>query len=137
MKVFFSSIQLFFISIGGCIGWLCGGWDGFMIALVAFVSLDYITGVIAAIYEKKLSSEIGYKGILKKILIFIVVTMANIIDTHLIQNGSVIRTAIIFFYVYNEGISILENVSRTGLPVSVKLKEILEQINSKNPENKA
>jgi toxin secretion/phage lysis holin len=137
MKVFFNSIQLFFIGLGGFFGWALGGWDGFMIALVAFVSLDYITGVIAAIYEKKLNSEIGYKGILKKILIFIVVFMANIIDTQLIQNGSAVRTAIIFFYVYNEGISILENVSRTGLPVSVKLKEVLEQINGKGPENKA
>ena len=137
MKVFFNLIQLFFISLGGFFGWALGGWDGFMIALVAFVSLDYITGVMAAIYEKKLNSEIGYKGILKKILIFIVVCMANIIDTHLIQNGSAVRTAIIFFYVYNEGISILENVSRTGLPVSVKLKEVLEQINGKGPENKA
>lgn len=122
------SLQIIFTGVGAYLGFALGGWDGYLFALVAFVSMDYLTGVVAAICEKKLSSAMGYKGILKKILIFIVVFMANIIDTQLIQNGSAVRTAIIFYYVYNEGISILENVARTGLPISPKIVSVLEQL---------
>jgi toxin secretion/phage lysis holin len=128
MKDLIMTTKIIWTAIGACLGGLLGGMDGMLYALIAFVTVDYMTGVIAAVYEKKLSSEIGYRGILKKFLVFVIVALANIIDVHLIGNGSAIRTAIIFYFVYNEGISILENVSRTGLKVSPKLKEILEQL---------
>ena len=128
MKDLIMTTKIIWTAIGAWLGCLFGGMDGMLYALIAFVTVDYMTGVIAAVYEKKLSSEIGYRGILKKFLVFVIVALANIIDVHLIGNGSAIRTAIIFYFVYNEGISILENVSRTGLKVSPKLKEILEQL---------
>lgn len=100
-----------------------------MHALIVFVALDYLTGVIVAIIEKKLSSEIGFKGILKKVLIFVLVGIGNMVDTLLLKNGSAVRTAVIFFYLSNEGISILENCSKAGLPIPDKLKAVLEQFN--------
>ena len=92
---------------------------------------DYITGVMCAIVEKKLSSEIGFKGIFKKVLIFILVGVGHLIDTNLIGDGSVLRTAIIFFYCSNEGVSMLENAGRLGLPIPEKLKDILVQLPNK------
>ena len=128
MKDLVLTTKYIWTAVGACLGGLLGGMDGMLYALIFFVTADYLTGVIAAIYERKLSSEVGFKGILRKFLVFVVVALANIIDVHLIGNGSAVRTAIIFYFVYNEGISILENVSRTGLKVSPKLKEILEQL---------
>lgn len=124
-----STIQVVFAAVGGFLGWILGGMDGLLYTLIAFVVLDYLTGVIVAIIEKKLSSEIGFKGILKKVLIFVLVGIGNMVDTLLLKNGSAVRTAIIFFYVSNEGISILENCTRAGLPVPDKLKAVLEQLN--------
>lgn len=116
------------MGVGGFIGSFVGGVDGFMYALIIFVVLDYLTGLMVAILEKQLSSEIGFKGIFKKVLIFILVGAAHIIDYQVLGNGSVIRTAVIFFYISNEGISILENSSKIGLPIPQKLKDILEQL---------
>lgn len=127
MKNFINSIQLVLTGIGGYLGYVLGGYDGFIYALIAFVVFDYISGVMVAVLEKKLSSEVGFRGIFKKILIFFIVAIANILDVFLIKNGSVIRTAAIFFYISNEGISILENSVRIGLPVPRRLKEVLEQ----------
>lgn len=93
-----------------------------------FVVVDYITGLMAAAVEKKLSSEVGFKGIFKKVVIFSLVAVGHIVDTHIIGEGSVLRTAVIFFYLSNEGISILENAARTGLPIPGKLKAVLEQL---------
>lgn len=106
-----------------------------MYALIVFVAIDYITGVMVAVLEKKLSSEIGFRGIFKKILIFVLVGIGHIIDINVIRTGSIVRTTVIFFYLSNEGISILENSSRIGLPIPKKLKEVLEQIN-KEEESK-
>lgn len=128
MRNIIANIQLLFIGIGGFIGGLVGGVDGFMYALIILVVLDYLTGLMVAILEKQLSSEIGFKGIFKKVLIFILVGAAHIIDYQVLGNGSVIRTAVIFFYISNEGISILENSSKIGLPIPQKLKDILEQL---------
>ena len=100
-------------------------------ALIAFVVIDYITGVFCAIADKKLSSEIGFKGICKKVLIFILVGVGNIIDTRIIGSGSVLRTAVIFFYISNEGVSLLENSAHLGLPIPQKLKDILEQLHDR------
>lgn len=102
-----------------------------MYALITFVVIDYITGLMVAVLEHKLSSEVGFKGIFKKVLIFILVGIGNMIDVYLFKNGSAIRTAVIFFYVSNEGISIIENAVKIGLPVPEKLKDILEQLKSK------
>jgi toxin secretion/phage lysis holin len=135
MKNMLHTIQMIFTAIGGYLGWLMGGFDGFMYALLAFVVIDYITGLMVAVLEKKLSSEVGFRGIFKKILIFIMVGIGNIIDTYLIKNGSAIRTAVIFFYLSNEGISILENTGKIGLPIPEKLKKALEQLNKEDKSN--
>ena len=110
-----------------------GGFDGLLEALIIFAVVDYVTGVFCAIAEKKLSSAIGFKGILQKMLIFMLVAVANVIDAHILGGGDhLLRTAVIFFYLSNEGISILENSSRLGLPVPEKLQSILQQIKAKS-----
>ena len=129
-------IQLIFTAIGGYLGYILGGLDGFLYALIAFVVIDYITGLMAAIIEHKLSSEIGFKGIFKKVLIFTMVAIGNILDSKIIGDGSTIRTAVIFFYLSNEGISIIENSVIIGLPVPQKLKDILAQLNADGDEKK-
>lgn len=129
MKAIWNTIQLIITAIGGYLGWFLGGLDGFMYALIVFVVIDYVTGIMVAVLERKLSSEVGFQGIFKKVLIFILVGIGNIIDVHLLKNGSAIRTAVAFFYISNEGISILENTSKIGLPIPEKLKKALEQLN--------
>ncbi|MCX7903053.1 MAG: phage holin family protein [Caloramator sp.] len=124
-----NTVQLIFATIGGYLGYFLGGFDGFMYALITFVVIDYITGLMVAVLERKLSSEVGFRGIFKKILIFIMVGIGNIIDVNVIKSGSAVRTAVIFFYISNEGISIIENSAKIGLPVPEKLKELLKQIN--------
>ncbi|EYE87178.1 holin [Fervidicella metallireducens AeB] len=124
-----NTIQIVFATIGGYLGYFLGGFDGFMYALITFVVIDYITGIMVAVLERKLSSEVGFRGIFKKILIFIMVGIGNIIDVNVIKSGSAVRTAVIFFYISNEGISIIENSAKIGLPVPEKLKELLKQIN--------
>lgn len=119
-------------ALGGLFGVFLGGWDGFLYALTAFIVIDYLTGVMAAVIQKNLSSEVGFRGIFKKILIFILVGVGSIIDAYVLKDGSVIRTAVIFFYLSNEGISILENASIIGLPIPQKLKDILEQLKEKD-----
>lgn len=125
-------IQLTFSALGGWLGWFLGGVDGFLYALLAFVIIDYITGVMCAIVNRKLSSEIGFKGIFKKVLIFGLVGIGHLIDMYLIGTGGALRTAVIFFYVSNEGISVLENATRLGLAVPPKLKEVLAQLHDKD-----
>lgn len=128
MKQMITIMQYVFTAIGGFMGWFLGGLDGFVYALIIFVVVDYITGVLAAIIQKKVSSEIGFKGICKKVLIFCLVGLAHILDTQVIKTGSVLRTAVIFFYISNEGISVVENAARIGLPVPQKLIDVLEQL---------
>lgn len=135
MKNITNSMQLIFTALGGYLGWFLGGYDGFIYALVAFVVIDYVTGLMVAVLEKKLSSEIGFRGIFKKVLVFTLVGIGNIVDVHLIKNGSAIRTAVIFFYLSNEGISILENTAKIGLPIPAKLKTVLEQLNKGDGKN--
>jgi len=134
MKEFITWMQCAFAAIGGFVGWFLGGFDGFLYALLVFVIIDYLTGIMLAVIQKKLSSEVGFKGIFKKVLIFCLVAIGHIIDTHLLKQGSIIRTAVIFFYLSNEGISILENAALIGLPVPQKLKDILEQLKNKKEE---
>ena len=134
MKDIWNAAQLAITAIGGWLGWVLGGWDGFLYALVVFVVTDYLTGLMAAAVEKKLSSEIGFKGIFRKVLIFMLVGIGHMLDTRVIGDGSVLRTAVIFFYISNEGISIIENAGRIGLPIPQKLKAVLEQLKTKGDE---
>ena len=135
MKDFWNVIQLVFSAVGGWLGYFLGGCDGLLYALIAFVAIDYITGVMCAIADKNLSSEVGFKGICRKVLIFLLVGIANILDVQVIQTGSVLRTAIIFFYISNEGVSLLENAAHLGLPVPEKIKVVLKQLHDKSEED--
>lgn len=128
MKEFVNLVQCAFAAVGGFFGWFVGGLDGVMYALIVFVVVDYATGLMAAGLEKKLSSSVGFRGIFKKVVIFCLVAVGHMVDAHVIGNGSVLRTAVIFFYLSNEGISILENAGRIGLPIPEKLKNVLEQL---------
>ena len=128
MKEFWNGIQLLFAVIGGWLGWFLGECDGLMYALIAFVIADYVTGVICAVSDKRLSSEVGFKGICRKVLIFVLVGMANILDMHVIGTGCVLRTAVLFFYISNEGVSVLENAGHLGLPIPARLLNVLEQL---------
>ncbi len=128
MKEILTYIQMAFAAIGGWLGWFLGGYDGFLYALIAFVVIDYLLGVMCAVLEKHLSSDVGARGIFKKVVIFSLIGVAHVIDQNIIGDGSAIRTAVIFFYLSNEGISIIENSTRLGLPIPDKLRDILEQL---------
>lgn len=132
MKEFWNTIQFVLAGIGGWLGWFLGGCDGLLYALIIFVTVDYITGVMCGVADKNLSSEVGFKGICRKVLIFLMVGIAHILDVHIIGSGSVLRTAAIFFYISNEGVSILENSAHLGLPVPEKLKSVLEQLHDRS-----
>lgn len=134
MKEIWNWIQLALSAVGGALGWFFGGMDGLIYALLVFVIADYITGVMCAITDKNLSSEVGFKGICKKVLIFVMVGIGHIMDTYLIGNGEVLRTAVIFFYCSNEGVSMLENAGHLGLPIPAKLKDILEQLHDRTED---
>ena len=131
MKEFWNTIQIIFTGVGGWLGYFLGGWDGLLYALVVFVVVDYITGVMCAINNKTLSSAVGFKGICRKVLIFLLVGIANVLDVQVIGTGSVLRTAVIFFYISNEGISLLENAGHLGLPIPEKIKVVLEQLHDR------
>ncbi len=132
MKEFWNTIQLVITAIGGWLGYFLGGCDGLLFALMAFVVIDYITGVMCAINDRKLSSEVGFRGICRKVLIFLLVGIANILDVQVIGTGSVLRTAVIFFYLSNEGVSLLENAAHLGLPVPDAIKTVLEQLHDRS-----
>lgn len=131
MKEFWNTIQLIFAAIGGWLGYFVGGCDGMLYALIAFVVIDYITGVMCAVSNHTLSSQVGFRGICRKVLIFLLVGIANILDIHVLGNGSVLRTAVIFFYISNEGVSLLENAAHLGLPIPEKVKDVLEQLHGR------
>ena len=131
MKEFWNIIQTVLAAVGGWLGYFLGGCDGLLYALIAFVVIDYITGVMCAIYDKKLSSSVGFKGVAKKVLIFLMVGIGHILDTKVIGTGSVLRTAFIFFYISDEGISLIENAAHLGLPIPEKLRDVLEQLHNR------
>lgn len=132
MKEFWNVIQMVITAIGGWLGYFLGGCDGLLFALMAFVVIDYITGVMCAINDRKLSSEVGFRGICRKVLIFLLVGIANVLDVQVIGTGSVLRTAVIFFYLSNEGVSLLENAAHLGLPVPDAIKTVLEQLHDRS-----
>lgn len=134
MKDVLSIIQWFFALLGCLLGYVLGNLDGFLITLIIFVVADYITGLCSAFIRKKVSSKVGFKGIIKKICIFLVVAIANILDVNLLETP-MLRTAVIFFYISNEGISLIENLSVIGVPVPQKLKDALTQIKEKGDKD--
>lgn len=134
MKNIWNAIQMAFTALGGFLGWFLGGFDGFLYALVAFVVIDYITGIMCAINDHTLSSAVGFRGICRKVLIFCMVGIGNILDVNILGEGHVLRTAVIFFYLSNEGVSMLENAAHLGLPIPDKLKEVLAQLNESDGE---
>ena len=136
MQNVIDKIELAFAAFGGFLGWFWGGFDGFLYALIAFVVVDYITGVMCAIADKNLSSAVGFKGICRKVLIFVLVGVGNLVDVYVLGQGGVLRTAVIFFYLSNEGVSFLENAGRLGLPIPQKLKDVLEQLHDKTETGK-
>lgn len=131
MKEFWNTIQVIFAAIGGWLGYFLGGCDGLLYTLIAFVVVDYVTGIMCAISDRTLSSAVGFKGICRKVLIFTLVGIGNIIDVQVLGTPGVLRTAVIFFYLSNEGVSILENSAHLGLPVPEKLKDVLEQLHER------
>ena len=136
MKEFWNIIQVIIAGIGGWLGWFLGESDGLLYTLIAFVAVDYIAGVMCAVADKKLSSQVGFKGICRKVLIFALVGIGHILDTQVIGAGSVLRTAVIFFYLSNEGVSLIENTAHLGLPVPEKIKEVLSQLHDKEHQKK-
>lgn len=128
MRTAWTVLHTLFTTIGGIVGWFLGGADGFLLALVALVTIDYATGVIAAFATGDLSSSVGFKGIARKVMIFALVGLSNILDVHVLGEGGVLRTATIFFYLANEGLSIVENAARIGLPIPDKLRDALATI---------
>ncbi|MPM28695.1 hypothetical protein SDC9_75222 [bioreactor metagenome] len=131
MDKYFDNLKIVLALLGGILQWLFGGLNSLIYALIAFVGLDYLTGILLAICEKKISSEIGFRGISKKILIFALIALGNIIDQYILSSGGSLKTMLTLFYLSNEGISILENTAKIGLPLPQKLKDVLAQIGDK------
>ncbi len=131
MKEFWNVIQMVFAAMGGWLGYFLGGCDGLLYALLAFVVLDYITGVLCAISDRSLNSNVSFRGLARKILIFAMVGVGHLLDTQILGETGVLRTAIIFFYLSNEGLSLVENAAYLGLPVPEKLRAVLEQLHEK------
>ena len=132
IDLIWAKIQFAFTAIGGWVGFALGGRDGLLIALVAFMAVDYVTGVMCAVVDKKLSSAVGFKGICKKVLILMLVGVANVIDVHIVGNGGALRGAVICWYLSNEGLSTLENAAHLGLPIPEPLKNALVQLHGRN-----
>lgn len=134
MKEFWNVVQMVFAAVGGWLGYFLGGCDGLLYALLAFVVLDYITGVMCAIADKKLSSAVGFKGICRKVLIFAMVGAGHLLDVWIFGETGVLRTAVIFFYLSNEGLSLVENAGHLGLPVPERMKKVLEQLHERSED---
>ena len=129
-----SLFNTFLAAAGAVCGFLFGELNGILVALIAISVLDYVTGVTSAAMNKKLSSAVGFKGICKKLMLFTIVALANIMDTQVI-GGSALRTAVIFVFIANEGLSIIENSAELGVPIPGKLKDVLAQIRDKGEDD--
>lgn len=136
IELAWTKIQGAITILGGWLGYFLGGMDGMLVALIVFMMLDYITGLMCAISDKKLSSAVGFRGICKKVLILMLVGLANIVDIHVVGTSSALRGAVICFYLSNEGLSLLENAAHIGLPVPDRLKDVLAQLHKRTDENK-
>ena len=135
IDIVWAKIQMAVAAIGGWIGYFVGGVDGLMTALLIFMVLDYITGLMCAIADKKLSSAVGFKGICKKVLILMLVGVANVVDIHIVGTGSALRSAVICFYLSNEGLSLLENAAHIGLPIPDKMNNVLAQLHGREEKD--
>ena len=132
IDLIWAKLQMACAALGGWLGYFLGGIDGLLIALIVFMVLDYITGLMCAVMDRKLSSSVGFRGICKKVLILMLVGVANIMDVHVIGTGSALRGAVVCFYLSNEGLSLLENAAHLGLPIPEKLKEVLEHLHDRD-----
>ena len=132
IDLIWAKLQMACAALGGWIGYFVGGMDGLLIALIVFMVLDYITGLMCAVMDKNLSSAVGFRGICKKVLILMLVGVANIMDVHVIGTGSALRGAVVCFYLANEGLSLLENAAHIGLPVPQRLKDVLAQLHNRD-----
>ena len=119
---------------GSLLGFLLGGFDGYLYSLLGFVVIDYLTGLALAAARRQVSSQIGFTGILKKMLIFVIVAMGHLLDQNLLGGSATLRTAMIFFYLANEAISITENLGALGFPLPPKLKQVLTQLSAESEE---
>ena len=119
-------------AVGAVIGFLYGEITWLFIAIIALMALDYITGILCGIAAKALSSETGFRGLVKKLMILVIIAVGHLVDNYIIGAGSALMTAVILFFAANEGISILENAAKLGLPIPQKLKEILDQLKEKD-----
>ena len=131
IDLIWTKVQIAITALGGWLGYFLGGMDGLMIALIVMMTLDYISGVMCAIIDKKLSSAVGFKGICKKVFILMLVGVAHIIDLHVVGTGSALRGAVICFCMSNERLSLLESAAHIGLPIPDKLRDILSQLHDK------
>ena len=136
IDIIWAKIQIAFSAIGGWLGYFLGGLDGLLIALLVLMVLDYISGLMCAIADKDLDSRIGFRGICKKVLILMLVGVANIIDVHVVGTGSALRGAVVCFYMSNEALSLFENAAHLGLPVPDKLREVLSQLHNRQQKDK-
>ena len=136
IELIWTKVQMVATLIGGWLGYFLGGLDGLLIALIIFMVLDYITGLMCAVIDKKLSSAVGFRGICKKVLILMLVGLANVIDMHVVGTGSALRGAVIAFYLSNEGLSLLENAAHIGLPIPEKMKEVLAQLHGRRDDQR-
>jgi len=127
-------LQMAITAVGGWLGYFVGGVDGLMTALLVLMVLDYVTGVMCAVIDRELSSSVGFRGIFKKVLILMLVGVAHIVDLHVVGTGEALRSAVICFYLSNEGVSVLENAGHLGLPIPEKLKAILAQLHDRMEE---
>ena len=127
-------LQVAITAVGGWLGYFVGGVDGLMTALFVLMVLDYVTGVMCAVIDRELSSSVGFRGIFKKVLILMLVGVAHIVDLHVVRSGEALRSAVICFYLSNEGVSVLENAGHLGLPIPEKLKAILAQLHDRIEE---
>ena len=135
MKDFWTMTRVCFSAIGGWLGYFMGGCDGLMAALILFVVADYTTGVMCAVVDKKLSSEVGFKGIFRKVMIFILVGMAHILDTQVIGAGSVLRSAVIFFYLFLFPAGMQQIRTETATAELLRLSASWAEIIPKETEN--
>ena len=135
IDIIWAKVQMACAAVGGWLGYFVGGVDGLLTALIVFMVIDYITGLMCAVEDKKLSSAVGFKGICKKVLIILLVGVAHIVDLHVVGTGSALRSAVVCFYLSNEGVSLLENAAHLGLPVPEKLKTVLEQLHDREIKN--
>ena len=136
IDLIWAKIQIAITAIGGWLGYFVGGMDGMLIALIVLMSLDYISGVMCAIADKKLSSAVGFRGICKKVMILMLVGVASVIDTYIIGNGSALRASVVAYLAANEGLSVLENAAHLGLPIPENLRAALAQLHGRNDQNK-